>query len=64
MVQCNTTYFHLIATMMYSFIITNQLLSINNTLKCIVKNGTLIGTHKTIKDDYYKLHFYVFLMLY
>ena len=37
MVQCNTTHFHLIATMMYNFIITHQLLSINNTLKFIVK---------------------------
>jgi hypothetical protein len=34
-------YFYLTATMMHNFIITDQLLSTNNTLQFIVKNGTL-----------------------
>jgi len=48
-------YFYSIGTMMYNFIIANQLLSTNNTLQFIVKNGTLTGSRKTIKD-YVLLH--------
>ena len=46
--------------MMYNFIITNQLLSTNNTLQFIVKKWNTYKIHNTIKIMYSTLHFCFF----